>query len=336
VVASVFSGAGATHQGRRKHNEDSFYVDNELGLYIVADGVGGQDAGEVASALVCSEISAQVKAGKSLGQAIDCANQAIARAVAKGLGKVGMASTVVALLIKDDLFEIAWLGDSRIFVWDGKLKLISRDHSLVESMLASGEITVEEAAAHPKKNVILAALGGGDANINFSQNGGVLRAGSRFLLCSDGVSDVVPVADVFQCLATAQSEQEAADQLVQAAVDAQGKDNITAVVVAIHEAEFNLEHSDPHIEVVRTYDAEAGVYEYHRRERVSVSAKVKKLTPVAEADNEDQTAFAAVEAKSEPIEEERPCVAPQTVKRSFWPAIITGAAVVLAFLIWNF
>jgi serine/threonine protein phosphatase PrpC len=334
MVAPAFSGAGATHQGRRKHNEDSYYVDNELGLYIVADGVGGQDAGEVASALVCSEISAQVKAGKSLGQAIDCANQAIARAVAEGLGKVGMASTVVALLIKDDLFEIAWLGDSRIFVWDGKLKLISRDHSLVESMLASGEITVEEAAAHPKKNVILAALGGGDANINVGQNGGVLRAGSRFLLCSDGVSDVVPVEDVFQCLATAQSEQEAADQLVQAAVDAQGKDNITAVVVAVNEAEFKLEHSDPHMEVVRTYDAESGVYEYHKRERVSVSAKVKKLAPVADIDNEDVTSFVAVAATLEQVEREAASAAPPNARPLSWPGVIIGAAFVLVVLLW--
>ena len=334
MVASVFSGAGATHQGRRKHNEDSYFVDNELGLYIVADGVGGQDAGEVASALVCSEIASQVKAGKSLGQAIDCANQAIARAVAEGLGKTGMASTVVALLIKDDLFEIAWLGDSRIFVWDGKLKLISRDHSLVESMLASGEITVEEAAAHPKKNVILAALGGGDANINVGQNGGVLRAGSRFLLCSDGVSDVVPVEDVFQCLATAQSEQAAADQLVQAAVDAQGKDNITAVVVTIQEAEFNLEYLDPHMEVVRTYDAESGVYEYHKRERVSVSAKVKKLAPVAETGNEEVTSFGAVTATPEQVEREAPSVAPPNARSLFGPGVIIGAAFVLAMLLW--
>ena len=334
MVASVFSGAGATHQGRRKHNEDSYYVDNQLGLYIVADGVGGQDAGEVASALVCSEISTQVKAGKSLGQAIDCANQAIARAVAEGLGKAGMASTVTALLIKDDLFEIAWLGDSRIFVWDGKLKLISRDHSLVESMLAAGEITLEEAAAHPKKNVILAALGGGDANINVGQNGGVLRAGTRFLLCSDGVSDVVPVEQVFQCLAAEQSEQDAAEQLVQAAVDAQGKDNITAVVVTIHEAEFDLEYLDPHMEVVRTYDAESGVYEYHKRERVSVSAKVKKLAPVADTDNEEVTSFGAVVTAPDQVEREAPSVSPPNARPLSWPGVIIGIALVLALLIW--
>jgi serine/threonine protein phosphatase PrpC len=334
VVAPAFSGAGSTHQGRRKHNEDSYYVDNEIGLYIVADGVGGQDAGEVASALACSEIAAQVKAGKSLGQAIDCANQAIARAVVEGVGKTGMASTVVALLIKGDLFEIAWLGDSRIFIWDGKLKLISRDHSLVESMLASGQITVEEAAAHPKKNVILAALGGGDANINVGQNGGVLRAGSRFLLCSDGVSDVVPAGGVFQCLMEAQSEQAAADQLVQAALDAQGKDNMTAVVVGIHESEFNLEYSDPHMEVVRTYDAESGVYQYHKRERVNVSAKVKKLAPLAGADNDDVTSFAAVDANLGEVEQEALSAAPPSARLLSWPCVIIGVALVLALLIW--
>ena len=276
----VVVGAGATHEGRRKHNEDNFFIDNELGLFVVADGVGGQDAGEIASDIVCTTIGDSVRQGDGLHDAILKANQAIADAIARGHGRPGMASTIVVLRAKGELYELAWLGDSRVYLWDGKLKLLSRDHSLVESLLATGEISLDEAQSHPKKNVILAALGGGDANINVGQNGGLLRKGARFLLCSDGVSDVLSPASIAQWLDCGESESDIARGLVQAAVDSQGKDNITAVVVGVHESAYDLTANDEHVEVVRTFDPETGEHEYHRKERVQTSGKVKKLQPL--------------------------------------------------------
>ena len=298
----VFIGAGTTHEGRRKHNEDCFFVDNELGLFVVADGVGGQDAGEIASDIVCTTIGESVRRGESLNAAILKANQAISDSVARGHGRAGMASTIVALLIKDELYEVAWLGDSRIYLWDGKLKLISRDHSLVESLLATGEISLEEAQSHPKKNVILAALGGGDANINIGRNGGILRKGARFLLCSDGVSDVLSPASIAGWLGSGQSETEIADGLVQAAVDSQGKDNITGVVVGVHRSPYDLTVDDEHVEVIRTFDPETGAYEYHRQERVQTSGKVKKLQPLPTND-EGVTEFKSSQAAEPTVAE---------------------------------
>lgn len=274
---TVCSGAGATHKGRKAHNEDHFFVDNELGLYVVADGVGGQDAGEIASEIACSTIADALRRGESLTQSIGRANEAILGAIEAGHGRPGMATTVVALRIQGDNYEIAWLGDSRVYLWDGKLKLMSRDHSVVETLLARGEISLEEAQSHPKKNVILAALGGGDADITVGENGGILRKGSRFLLCSDGLSDVLSPSALAERLSGGTSEAEIADELVRAAVDLRGKDNITAVVVGVQEALFDLAAEDEGVEVVRTFDPETGVHEYHSKARVQTSRKVKKL-----------------------------------------------------------
>ncbi|MGB0221621.1 MAG: PP2C family protein-serine/threonine phosphatase [Luminiphilus sp.] len=279
MSTSVVSGCGATHCGKRSHNEDAFFVDDELGLYVVADGVGGQDAGEIASNIVCQVLPERIRAGVAMADATQEAHFAIANAISKGEGKPGMASTVVALLVRNDLYEVAWLGDSRVYVWDGHLKLLSRDHSMVETLLASGEIDLDQAQNHPKKNIILAALGGGDANINVGQNGGVLRSGTRFLLCSDGLTDIVGPKRISEVLNSIDDTCEACETLVAHALEGQGRDNITAIVVDVVDAPVTSDEPDEHAQVVHTYDPEKNVYTYHREDRVLVSSKVRRLAP---------------------------------------------------------
>ena len=280
MSTSVVLGAGATHCGKRSHNEDAFFVDNDLGLYIVADGVGGQDAGEIASKIVCQVLPERIRAGVAMADAVQEAHFAIANATTKGQGKPGMASTVVALLVRNDLFEVAWLGDSRVYIWDGHLKLLSRDHSLVETLLASGEIDLDQAKNHPKKNIILSALGGGDANINVGQNGGVLRSKTRFLLCSDGLTDIVGPKRVSEVLNSIEDTSEACATLVADAVSGQGRDNITAIVVDVVNAPVASDEPDEHAQIVHTYNPEKDEYTYHPEDRVLLSSKVKKLTPL--------------------------------------------------------
>ena len=279
MSTSAVSGYGATHCGKRSHNEDAFFVDDDLGLYIVADGVGGLDAGEIASKIVVQILPERIRAGVALVDAVQEAHFAIANAISQGEGKPGMASTVVALLVRNDLYEVAWLGDSRVYVWDGHLKLLSRDHSLVETLLAKGDIDLDQAQNHPKKNIILAALGGGDANINVGQNGGVLRSGTRFLLCSDGLTDIVGPKRVSDVLNSIEDTIEACETLVADAVTGQGRDNITAILVDVLHAATTSEEPDEHAHIARTYDPTNDEYIYHREERVQVSAKVKKLEP---------------------------------------------------------
>jgi serine/threonine protein phosphatase PrpC len=288
--ASSYQGSGLSHVGQRANNEDAFFTDDALGLYIVADGVGGKDAGEVASRIVCEIVPERIRAGVALSEAAREAHFAIANAVAQGEGRPGMASTIVALLIRSDKYEIAWLGDSRIYIWDGQLKLLSRDHSLVETLIANGEIDLEQAQSHPKKNVILAALGGGDANINVGQNGGVLRSGTRFLLCSDGLTDIVMPKRVAEILNSKNPTAIVCELLVEEAVAGGGRDNITAVVVDILAAPIDASESDEYADTVRTYDPISGAHTYHPVGGVRVSSKVRKLADASEMEISEGTA----------------------------------------------
>lgn len=257
--------AGATHPGQRNHNEDSWRADDESSFYMVADGVGGRDAGEVASRIACDVTVDQVRAGTALAPALAVANAAIRDAIAaSGERTSSMASTVVALHVQPRLrrFSVAWAGDSRLYLWDGELKTLTRDHSLVESLLQRGEISRAEADSHPRKNVILMALGDTEAELASGENGGPLPGKALFLLCSDGLSDVVPANVLCEILSRdSDSLQVRADALVQAAVDGGGRDNITAVLVAWHGADAALSEVSPGVDgpvVYETFDPVSG------------------------------------------------------------------------------
>jgi len=233
--------AGASHPGQREHNEDSWLADSDAGCFIVADGVGGRDAGEVASRIACEVTAAQVRAGDAPGPALTAANSAILEAIqTSGEQASSMASTAVVLYLEPDTdtFSVAWAGDSRLYLWDGdlregELKSLTRDHSLVESMLRRGEISRDEADTHPRKNVILQALGDTQGELTPGENRGCLPRTALFLLCSDGLSDTVAADALCGILSRdADSLQVRADDLVQAAVDAGGRDNITALLVS--------------------------------------------------------------------------------------------------------
>lgn len=228
--------AGASHPGQRKHNEDSWRADSDAGFFIVADGVGGRDAGEVASRIACDVTAAQVLAGDAPEAALAAANTAILEAIqASGEQASSMASTAVVLYLQPvtGTFSAAWAGDSRLYLWDGELKSLTRDHSLVESMLRRGEISRDEADTHPRKNVILQALGDTQGELSPGENRGCLPQRALFLLCSDGLSDIVAEDGLCGILSRgADSLQARADELVQAAVDAGGRDNITALLVS--------------------------------------------------------------------------------------------------------
>ena len=131
----VTEGSGATHVGQRNHNEDAYLLDAEHGLAVVADGVGGHQAGEVASAITCEVIQRENAAGQSIEDGIRAANREVMAAVAQGRGKAGMASTVVVARFSDSDYELAWVGDSRAYLWDGQLRLLTRDHSYVQALL---------------------------------------------------------------------------------------------------------------------------------------------------------------------------------------------------------
>ncbi|WP_166924357.1 protein phosphatase 2C domain-containing protein [Xanthomonas sp. 60] len=227
-----------THPGlRRSLNEDTYYGDGEMALWLVADGMGGHASGEVASALARETIVREVRRGVTLVQAIRTADEEIIRASRRRNAGLPMGTTVVALRVQGNRYEVAWVGDSRAYLWrDGQLAQLSQDHSVAQEMVAQGDLTAEQARAHPHRNVVTQALGVTDpVHLNVATTTGELRPGVQLLLCTDGLTEEVDDRAIGRTLAFDDaSAQECVDMLVAAALDGGGSDNITAVLVRCH------------------------------------------------------------------------------------------------------
>jgi serine/threonine protein phosphatase PrpC len=233
---------GLTHAGKvRQNNEDALLVgEGEDGtLFVVADGIGGFEAGEVASSLAV-EVLKGLQPDESFKAAIVEANR---RIVAAGRGDEklsGMGTTVVAIRFSgkqgEPVAEVAHVGDSRAYLRrGGDMNPITEDHSLVAELVRSGDLTRDQAAEHPQKNLITRALGA-DEEVNVDTAILPIEAGDRILLCSDGLSDMVSEAGISEILAEFPDDPErAARGLLSAALDAGGNDNITVVVVDVKE-----------------------------------------------------------------------------------------------------
>jgi len=225
----------SSHVGlRRELNEDTYYSDAALGLWLVADGMGGHEFGEVASALARDAVVREVSAGRSLTEAIRSADEDIIRQSRRRADSLPMGTTMVALRITDgNRFELAWVGDSRAYLWNGQLRQLSSDHSYVQELIDQGAITPEQARSHPHRNVVTQALGVTDPEaLKVETISGELRPGFQVLLCSDGLTEEVDDASIAALLAqTDYSAQECVDHLVSAALDGGGSDNVTVVLL---------------------------------------------------------------------------------------------------------
>ena len=223
-----------SHVGlRREHNEDTYYADVDLGLWLVADGMGGHEFGEVASALARDAVVREVKAGKPLGEAIRSADEEIIRQTRRRAESLPMGTTMVALRVNGNKFELAWVGDSRAYLWNGALRQLSSDHSYVQELIDQGAITAEQARTHPHRNVVTQALGVTDPeNLKVETIAGELRPGFQILLCSDGLTEEVDDAQIASLLSQSDlSAQECVDHLVSSALDGGGSDNVTVVLL---------------------------------------------------------------------------------------------------------
>lgn len=229
----TLSYAATTHTGRvRSSNEDSYIALPELGLWLVADGMGGQEAGEVASAIAVQTICKAIRQQATLTQAIEQAHLAI-REASPGLGGAGMGTTVVALLTRDNDYEIAWVGDSRAYLWDlRQLKRLTRDHSMVQELVDAGAISAQEAEHHPQRNIITQSVGvAADSGPKIELIKGSWSPGHTILLCSDGLSGELSDAAINAILADTISVQDGMRQLLLAALKRGGHDNITLLLV---------------------------------------------------------------------------------------------------------
>jgi protein phosphatase len=226
-------GAGTNVGNVRGHNEDCYLADPELGLWLVADGMGGHASGEVASDIVARTIGEVVGNGKDLADAVQKAHKSVLGSVDKGIGKPGMGSTVVAVHVRDGNYRLAWVGDSRAYLWNNGLQQISKDHSLVQMLVDAGNLTEEEAMTHPKKNLIYQHLGAKDVDeVNIGILEGQLYRNQKILLCSDGLSDEISRQEIADVLRAGNDDQQITDDLISKVLGGAAEDNVTIVVVS--------------------------------------------------------------------------------------------------------
>ena len=227
--------AGDTHVGLvRTDNEDAFLLAPPL--FAVADGLGGHQAGEIASSLAIETLLAAAPRqadAKALGRAARRANAAVIEAAKTGRGRSGMGTTLTAAMIDGTKIAVAHVGDSRAYLLHlGTLEQLTEDHSMVADLVRQGRLSAEEARTHPNRSVITRALGS-DPDMLADTFEVEASPGDRLLLATDGLTGLVEDADIERMLGSAHTPAEAVDTLIDAALSAGGHDNITVVVADI-------------------------------------------------------------------------------------------------------
>lgn len=225
-----------THVGlRRTRNEDTYYADPSLGLFLVADGMGGHQHGEVASALARDVVVSEVRDGAPLIDAVRTAASRLEAHARKSRDALPMGTTLAALRIRDEAYELAWVGDSRIYAFGDQFRQVSHDHSLVQELINAGRLDPELAARHPQRNVLTQALGITTAeHIHIGVARGACRAGIGFLLCTDGLTEGLDDAALARLVQrTDLAAQECVDHLLLDGLEASGSDNLTVILVRL-------------------------------------------------------------------------------------------------------
>lgn len=236
---------------KRSHNEDNYLINEELGLFVVADGMGGHAGGEYASAIAVNTVEEIVTAMEvgyddveqddpvevarhRLSHAIRLAGRRIFEKAKEQPEFHGMGTTAVVLLVEQGNAFIAHVGDSRLYLArDGRIEQMTEDHSLIAEKVRHGLLTPEEAKNHRMRNVITRSLGYQE-EVEVDLQVHAVRKGDRFLLCSDGLSGHVTEDEMLAHL-TKFGPQQAARRLIGLACDRGGDDNITTIVAAVEE-----------------------------------------------------------------------------------------------------
>ncbi len=240
MIREKFRSWSATDPGtKRSTNEDALVDRPQTGLWAVADGAGGHDSGEVASGQIAAALNALPEGLgapallSELRLRIAAVHQSLRAEAAQRGGGVQIASTLVALLIRDQHFACLWAGDSRAYLLRaGTLSQITRDHSLVQELVEAGAITEAEAEHHPHANVITRAVGADIEPLELDKVTGRLAPGDRLLLCSDGLCKTLGVAEISTLLGTPEGVPPT-ELLIAAALARDASDNVTAVVVEV-------------------------------------------------------------------------------------------------------
>jgi PPM family protein phosphatase len=227
--------AARTDTGRQRHaNEDSYYARSPI--FVVADGMGGAQAGEVASRIAADAFDEDIGDGNPeelLSERAREANRRIFDLARNDASRSGMGTTLTGALLSSDEVSIVHVGDSRAYLFrDGVLSQLTRDHSLVEELKRRGQLTPEEAEEHPQRSIITRALGP-ERDVELDVHTHQARGGDVFMLCSDGLTSMVREDRLREILSEADSLKTAVDRLVEEANEAGGRDNITVLAFRV-------------------------------------------------------------------------------------------------------
>ncbi len=242
---------GLSDVGRvRAHNEDSYEIDTDHRVYVVADGMGGHRHGEVASRIAVEAVRAWMDDNgqtgaehsgltphtASLKTAIESAQNAVQKAVEKDVSLVGMGTTVVAMTVAGNSAGVAHVGDSRAYRYrDSRLERLTKDHTWVGEQVGAGLLSEAQAKVHPLRNVVTRALGGrGGVAVEVSET--EVEAGDLYLLCSDGLTTMLGDDEIERHIHQASSIEEACESLVSSSNLGGGLDNITVVMLEMVDA----------------------------------------------------------------------------------------------------
>lgn len=249
-MTTTLEAASRSHVGYvRSQNEDSYHADSDTGLFIVADGMGGHAAGEVASRIAVETLAEAVAPGSEdesggdrdrparLAPAIEDANRRIHAEGTDSPDRSGMGTTVTALLLDGERWHLGHVGDSRAYLLrEGNLQRLSTDHSWVEEQVEQGKLSREEARLHPASSMLTRALGT-DRHVEVDRREGEIREGDLYLLASDGLTDMMPEERVAELCGADDPVDGTVRRLIREALEAGGRDNVTAVVVRVLSAE---------------------------------------------------------------------------------------------------
>jgi serine/threonine protein phosphatase PrpC len=295
-----------TDLGRqRQGNEDNLFV--RAPLFVVADGMGGAQAGEVASEMAVASFGSGLPDGspaEGLVRIVEQANRAIHDRSRSDARTAGMGTTVTAAYVGESEVTIAHVGDSRAYVLRaGDLIRLTKDHSLVGELVARGKLTEEQAEMHPQRSVITRALGS-EPDVEVDVHVYQARAGDLFMLNSDGLTSMVPEARVKPIIEGAATLEQAGRELIAAANEAGGRDNITVILFRLEEVDGGAEAAPP---------GETIEYETWREEGPSSAGDETE----AEYRRGGTVALSAIKPRAEPIDEppRRTAPLPRTKRR---------------------
>ncbi|KHL10690.1 UNVERIFIED_CONTAM: hypothetical protein LK11_45910 [Mumia flava] len=314
---------------RRSSNQDSGFASSHL--LVIADGMGGAAAGDLASAEAMNvvrrlEVPANGDVLEALAGAVHRANDRLAEVIEDEPSVEGMGTTMTALLWDGEKFGLAHIGDSRAYVLrDGTLHQITKDHTLVQSLVDEGRLTPEGARSHPNRSLILRVLLGRDdaePDLQLVEP----RVGDRFLLCSDGLSDMVDDAGIADVLGHAGNVDAAAVELVQRALDGGGADNVTVVLAEIVDLDAPTGHevaSDDGQEML------VGAASEQPRGPGSTTTTATGMQPVPDDEEGRGTTGGR---RDEPVDPEQLRYAPQAPRRYAWLRRLIVIAVVVGII----